>query len=64
MRPVVSEVATGVFHVEGPGTNWQLLVDGDAVTLVDAAWPRDVALVTGSLAAIGRRSAGDQKMWP
>ena len=55
MRPVVSEVATGVFHVEGPGTNWQLLVDGDAVTLVDAAWPRDLALVTGTLATIGRR---------
>ncbi len=55
MRPVVSEVASGVFHVEGPGTNWQLVVEGDAVTLVDAAWPRDVALVTGSLAAISRR---------
>ncbi len=55
MRPVVSEVAEGVFHVEGPGTNWQLLVEGDAVTLVDAAWPRDVALVAGSLATIGRR---------
>lgn len=55
MRPVVSEVAHGVFHVEGPGTNWQLLVEGDAVTLVDAAWPRDLRLVTGSLATIGRR---------
>lgn len=55
LRPVVSEVASGVFHVEGPSTNWQLLVEGDAVTLVDAAWPRDLALVTGSLAAIGRR---------
>lgn len=55
MRPVVSKVAPGVFHVEGPATNWQLLVEGDAVTLVDAAWPRDLALVTGSLATIGRR---------
>jgi glyoxylase-like metal-dependent hydrolase (beta-lactamase superfamily II) len=55
LRPVVSEVASDVFHVEGPGTNWQLLVEGDAVTLVDAAWPRDAALVTGSLARIGRR---------
>jgi glyoxylase-like metal-dependent hydrolase (beta-lactamase superfamily II) len=55
LRPVVSEVASGVFHVEGPATNWQLLVEGDAVTLVDAAWPRDAALVTGSLVAIGRR---------
>jgi glyoxylase-like metal-dependent hydrolase (beta-lactamase superfamily II) len=55
MLPVVSEVAPGVFHVEGPATNWQLLVEGDAVTLVDAAWPRDVALVTGSLTRIGRR---------
>jgi glyoxylase-like metal-dependent hydrolase (beta-lactamase superfamily II) len=55
LRPVVSEVASNVFHVEGPATNWQLLVEGNAVTLVDAAWPRDDALVTGSLAAIGRR---------
>ncbi len=56
MRPVVTEVADGVFHVEGPGTNWQLLVEGDAVTLVDAAWPRDLRLVAGSLETIGRRS--------
>lgn len=56
MRPVVTGVADGVFHVEGPGTNWQLLVEGDAVTLVDAAWPRDLRLVAGSLETIGRRS--------
>jgi glyoxylase-like metal-dependent hydrolase (beta-lactamase superfamily II) len=55
MRPVVTEAADGVFHVQGPGTNWQLIVDGDAVTLVDAAWPRDLDLVTGSLAEVGRR---------
>ena len=55
MRPVASEVADGVFQVEGPGTNWQLLVEGDAVTLVDAAWPRDLRLVAGSLETIGRR---------
>lgn len=55
MRPVVTELADGVFHVGRPGTNWQLLVEGDAVTLADAAWPRDLRLVAGSLETIGRR---------
>ena len=55
MRPVVTEVADGVFHVEGPGTNWQLLAEGDEVTLVDAAWRRDLRLVADSLETIGRR---------
>lgn len=55
MRCVVTEVTDGVFHVEGPGTNWQLLVERDAVTLVDAAWPRDLRLVARSLETIGRR---------
>jgi glyoxylase-like metal-dependent hydrolase (beta-lactamase superfamily II) len=55
VRPTVSHVADGVYHVQGPGTNWQLLVEGQDVTLVDAAWPRDFALVRRSLAAIQRR---------
>lgn len=55
MRPVISEVAHDVFHVEGPGTNWQVLVEDGAATLVDAAWPRDLRLVTRSLVTIGRR---------
>jgi glyoxylase-like metal-dependent hydrolase (beta-lactamase superfamily II) len=55
MRPVVTELADGVFHVGRPGTNWQLLVEGDAVTLADAAWPRDLRLVAESLETIARR---------
>ena len=55
MRPVVTELADGVFHVERPGTKWQLLVEGDAVTPADAAWPRDLRLVARSLGTIGRR---------
>ena len=55
MRPKVTEAAEGVLHVEGPGTNWQVLVEGHDVTLVDAAWPRDFHLVAQSLEAIGRR---------
>jgi glyoxylase-like metal-dependent hydrolase (beta-lactamase superfamily II) len=52
--PEVTRVADGVHHVRGPGTNWQLLVDGQDVTLVDAAWPRDFSLVCASLEAIQR----------
>jgi glyoxylase-like metal-dependent hydrolase (beta-lactamase superfamily II) len=55
VRPIVSQAADGVYHVQGPGTNWQLLVDGRDVTLVDAAWPRDFSLVCRSLAAIQRK---------
>lgn len=58
MRPLVTEAGSGVFHVQGAGTNWQLLVDGREVTLVDAAWPRDFGLIAASLAAVGR-SPGD-----
>lgn len=54
MRPVVTEVAGGVFHVEGPGTNWQLLVEDGDVVLVDTGWPRDYELVVRSLAEVGK----------
>jgi glyoxylase-like metal-dependent hydrolase (beta-lactamase superfamily II) len=55
VHPTVCQAADGVYHVQGSGTNWQLLVDGPDVTLVDAAWPRDFSLVFSSLAAIERR---------
>jgi glyoxylase-like metal-dependent hydrolase (beta-lactamase superfamily II) len=52
VRPTVSQAADGVYHVQGPGTNWQLLADGQDVTLIDAAWPRDLSLVRTSLEVI------------
>lgn len=57
MRPRLQEVAPGVFHVEGPDTNWQLLVEAGEVTLVDTGWPRDFPLITASLAKIGLSGA-------
>lgn len=53
MRAEVIESAPGVFMVAGPRTNWCLLRSGDGITLVDAAWPKDYALVTDSLRQIG-----------
>ena len=54
MEPTVTPVSDGVFHVEGAGTNWQILVEGSHVTLVDAAWPKDYELVAASLEEVGR----------
>lgn len=42
-----------MFLVIGAHTNWSLLREGDAVTLVDAAWPKDYELVVESLDRIG-----------
>lgn len=53
MRADVVEAGSGLFLVVGPRTNWCLIRDGDAITLVDAAWPRDYALVVDSLSQIG-----------
>jgi glyoxylase-like metal-dependent hydrolase (beta-lactamase superfamily II) len=53
MRIEVVEVASDVFLVMGPRTNWCLMRDGDAVTLVDAAWPKDYPFVVDSLRQIG-----------
>ena len=48
-------VADGVHLVRGSAVNWVLVVEGDAVTLVDGGYPRDAAAVVASLAAVGRR---------
>ena len=57
MELEVLESAPGVFLVIGARTNWYLVRDGGAVTLVDAAWPQDYALVVESLDRIGVRPA-------
>ena len=48
-----TEVAPGVFFVEGPLSNWVVLVGGTAVTLIDAGYPADLALVEQSIARAG-----------
>ncbi|MFD5711090.1 MBL fold metallo-hydrolase [Streptomyces pharetrae] len=53
MRADVRQVADGAYLVHGSNTNWALLTEGDAVTLVDTGYPGDRALVLDSLAAVG-----------
>ncbi|MFJ8145631.1 MBL fold metallo-hydrolase [Streptomyces sp. NPDC096048] len=53
MRVDVRQVADGTYLVHGGNTNWVLLTDGDAVTLVDTGYPGDRRLLLGSLAAVG-----------
>ena len=57
MEPIVTPAADGVFHVEGAGTNWQILVEDSHVTLIDAAWPKDYDLVARSLEKVRRKPA-------
>ncbi|MEN8234650.1 MAG: MBL fold metallo-hydrolase [Actinomycetota bacterium] len=49
----VIHAADDVFLVIGPRTNWCLLREGDALTLVDAAWPKNYSHVVESLRQIG-----------
>ncbi len=53
MDIAVVEAAPDLFLVVGPETNWCLIREGDAITLVDAAWPKDYAYVVESLDQIG-----------
>ena len=53
----VLEVAAGVHHVTASRVSWQLVVDGDSVTVVDAGWPRDYDRVIASLEQIGHTAA-------
>jgi glyoxylase-like metal-dependent hydrolase (beta-lactamase superfamily II) len=47
------QVATGVHLVHGSHTNWIILTEGDAVTLVDTGYPGDRGLLLEALAALG-----------
>ena len=49
----VVEAASNVYLVIGPRTNWCLMRDGTAITLIDAAWPKDYPFVVESLQRIG-----------
>ncbi len=51
----ITEVAPGVFAVQGDAVNWTLVADGDALTLVDAGYPGDLDDLLASIAEIGHR---------
>ena len=51
----ITEVASDVFAVHGTAVNWTLVVEGDAVTLIDAGYPGDHGEVLASISEIGRR---------
>lgn len=51
----ITEVVTGVHLVTGTDTNWVIVAEGGAVTLVDTGYPGDRERLLASLAAIGRR---------
>ncbi|WP_367326388.1 MBL fold metallo-hydrolase [Streptomyces sp. HUAS ZL42] len=53
MRADVQQVADGTYLVHGSNTNWVILTEGDAVTLVDTGYPGDRELVLASLSQVG-----------
>ncbi|WP_267716911.1 MBL fold metallo-hydrolase [Streptomyces sp. CoH17] len=53
MNADVRHVADGTYLVHGGNTNWVVLTDGDAVTLVDTGYPGDRRALLDSLAAVG-----------
>ena len=48
----ITPVADGVFFVEGPGSNWVILVGDGSAALVDAGYPADLPLVEESLTSV------------
>lgn len=55
MPGVVTDMGSGVYFVGGPAVNWVLIRDGDAVTMIDAGYPKHVGLVEQSVRDIGSR---------
>ncbi|MFI7497997.1 MBL fold metallo-hydrolase [Streptomyces sp. NPDC049687] len=53
MSADVRQVADGIHLVHGSNTNWVILTEGDAVTLIDTGYPGDRQQVLDSLAAVG-----------
>lgn len=53
MRADVHHVAENTYLVHGSHTNWVILTEGDAVTLVDTGYPGDREQVLASLAEVG-----------
>jgi glyoxylase-like metal-dependent hydrolase (beta-lactamase superfamily II) len=48
----LTEVAWGVYLVEGPASNWVVLAGEGRVALIDAGYPADLPLVEESLRAV------------
>ncbi|MFF3849185.1 MBL fold metallo-hydrolase [Streptomyces sp. NPDC002328] len=53
MRADVRQVADGTYLVHGSNTNWVILTEGDAVTLIDTGYPADRPQLLDSLAQVG-----------
>ena len=53
MQTDVHQVADGTYLVHGSNTNWVILTEGDAVTLVDTGYPGDREQLLASLAQVG-----------
>ncbi|WP_033309402.1 MBL fold metallo-hydrolase [Streptomyces iakyrus] len=53
MRAGIQHVADGTYLVHGSNTNWVILTEGDAVTLVDTGYPGDREQLLASLAEVG-----------
>ncbi|MFI6807838.1 MBL fold metallo-hydrolase [Streptomyces luteogriseus] len=53
MQADVQQVADGTYLVHGSNTNWVILTEGDAVTLVDTGYPGDREQLLASLAQVG-----------
>ncbi|GAA4561062.1 MULTISPECIES: MBL fold metallo-hydrolase [Streptomyces] len=53
MRADVQQVADGTYLVHGSNTNWVILTEADAVTLVDTGYPGDREQVLASLTQVG-----------
>lgn len=53
--PKVTEVASGVFHVEGSAVGWVLVREGSDLTLVDTGYPGDTDDVERSIREVGGR---------
>jgi glyoxylase-like metal-dependent hydrolase (beta-lactamase superfamily II) len=53
MQTDIRRVTDGIHLVHGSNTNWVILTEGDALTLVDTGYPGDREQVLASLAAVG-----------
>ncbi len=51
------DLAQGIHGVEEAGTNWYLVEDGDALTIVDTGFPRSWGALHTVLGRLGRRPA-------
>jgi hypothetical protein len=49
----VSEPAPGVFHVQGPASNWIVVRDLTGFMLIDSGYPADRPLVLASIRHLG-----------